>query len=441
MRTITNTDLKIETLGSRTIKSPLPLSNVFGDGVGNFTPDNALVLLKNHFTAPEQRQADVFLEKAGSREYIYFDPAKTRAAIVTCGGLCPGINNVIRSAVRQLQNYGVHQVLGIKYGFAGMNPASGYTPIELSDELIEDIHRDGGTMLGTSRGNQPDSTIVDFLVSHQINILICIGGDGTQRGAHAIAQEIKKRGEKISIIGVPKTIDNDIDFNQRTFGFSTAIEEAKKVLDCAHVEAHSAFNGIGLVKVMGRDAGFIAVDATLASQEVNFTLIPEIPFKLDGEFGLLNLLKQRLARKHHAVIVVAEGAGQHLFATQKELRDASGNKLHLDIGLFLKDKITEFFAREQTAISLKYIDPSYIIRSVPANTIDAELCDAFARKAVDAAMAGKTDVMINFWNGCLAHIPIGLAIAKKNSVDPEGEHWLSVFETTGQPIQFMQANP
>jgi len=379
---------------------------------------------------------ELLFEKAGPREMIFFEPARTRAAIVTCGGLCPGLNNVIRSAFHELfHNYGVKEVLGVRYGYQGLNSVVGRPPMKLTPEIVKDIHMEGGTILGSSRGNQPPSVMVDGLEKYQINILLCVGGDGTQRGAHAIAEEVRKRGLPIAIVGIPKTIDNDILYVRSTFGFVTAVDRAREVLFCAHSEAHSFPNGIGLVRLMGRDSGFITAMATLASQEVNFTLLPELPFKLDGEHGFLKALKDRILNRGHALIAVAEGAGQNLLARGAEEKDASGNLLHKDIGLFLKDRIAAFFKEQGIPINLKYIDPSYLIRSVPANSEDSLLCDQYARNAVHAAMAGKTDMIIGLWHAFM-HVPIALATSARQRVLPESLLWYNVISATGQSARF-----
>ena len=421
----------VSLLGECRYPSPLPLNLDPTDAIGNFTPDSACV----RFDVEEselQAPSALRFEKAGPRQSLYFDPAQVRAAMVTCGGLCPGLNNVIRSAYRQLCNYGVTEVWGIRYGYRGLNAASGLDPIRLTDDLVDDIHRDGGTLLGSSRGGQPTGAIVDFLQQNKINILLTLGGDGTQRGAHDIAMEAQRRGYALAVVGIPKTIDNDIQFTKRTFGFASAVDQARQVLACAHAEAQAYPNGVALVKLMGRDSGFIAAAATLASQEVNFTLIPEVPFKLTGEQGLLACLERRLARKGHALIAVAEGAGQDLLEAGQAKKDASGNVLHQDIGLFLRDHIKEHFKQRQIELNLKYIDPSYIIRSVPANSEDSVLCDMYARHAVHAALAGKTDLVIGFWHDFI-HVPIALATEKRQKVRPDGLLWNSVLSATGQP--------
>lgn len=426
----------IKTLGDCPHRSPLLLSNVPGDGVGNFTPVDAVVLHTIERNTYGSDVGDGMFEKAGAREHLHFKPDEASAAVVTCGGLCPGINNVIRSAYRQLSNYGVRRVLGIRNGYKGMNPAEGLPPVELTDAYVEDIHREGGTVLGSSRGSQDTGALVDFLEQEGLQMLFCVGGDGTQRGAHEIALEIEKRGLDIAVVGIPKTIDNDILYVSRTFGFNTAIEEARKVLDCAHVEAKGAPYGIGLVKLMGRDSGFIAAGATLASQEVNFCLIPEAPFRLDGPGGFLPLLKARMERKQHAVVVVAEGAGQDLISGKEKRKDASGNVLHHDIGVFLQAEIKQYFNEQRMEVNVKYFDPSYQIRSIPANADDSLYGDRLARHAVHAAMAGKTDVLIGRLYSKFMHVPIEMAIRSRKKVDPESDLWISVHETTGQPLQF-----
>ncbi len=432
---ITFDSTRIDNLGPCTHASPVRLVSTPGTGQGQFVTDGARVCYQAEFDAGAVLSPEESFEKAGPREKLFFDPKQTRAAIVTCGGLCPGLNNVIRSAFMELHHhYGVPEVLGLRYGYAGLNPAVGQPPLRLTSELVDDIHEDGGTILGSSRGPQPTELMVDFLVERGINVLLCTGGDGTLRGARDIAIEVRKRNLPIAVVGIPKTIDNDVMYVARTFGLITATEKAAEVLDCAHNEAKSVFNGIGLVKVMGRDAGFIAAVATVASQEVNFTLIPEIPLRLDGPKGFLEVLRRRLEARHHAVVVVAEGAGQDLLAGAGTVKDASGNKLHADIGPFLKDRILAHMKQANVPAEVKYFDPSYLVRSVPANSDDAILCDQLARNAVHAAMAGKTNLVIGFWNSLFTHVPIPLAVSAKKHVDPAGSLWTSVLAATGQPV-------
>ncbi len=426
----------IDNLGQREINSPLMFSNMYGDGIANFTPDEARIAYDIDLHTGADDHLDIFFEKAGPRKHIFFDPGKVTAAIVTCGGLCPGLNNVIRSVVNQLKRYGVERILGIRDGYRGLNPALGQPPVELDEDLVDHIHETGGTILGSSRGSQRIETMVDFLVDRGIDILFCVGGDGTQRGCHAIADECRRRGLPIGAIGIPKTIDNDINYISRSFGYLTALEEARNAITCAHVEAKSAINGIGLVKVMGRESGFIAAGATVASQDVNLALVPEVPFELEGENGIIALLKKRMDMKGHAVVVVAEGAGQGLLEGSDLGVDKSGNSKLKDIGPFLVAAIKKYFDREGVEVNLKYIDPSYMIRSVPANCADALICDSLARHAVHAAMAGKTDCLVGLMHDKFIHVPLMLAVEERKKLDPEGDLWISVHESTGQPLTF-----
>ena len=422
----------ITLLGTPQFHSPLQLNTTVGDGIRNFVPDETRVLEAIETPPSALHHANRTFEKAGPRQHLYFNPSDTRVAIVSCGGLCPGINNVIRSVFLEFHhNYGVPHILGIRHGFRGLT-ARGEPPVPLTLERIEDIHREGGSILSSSRGKQDTAEMVDFLVQQQIQILVCIGGDGTQRGTHAIAQEILRRQLPIAVVGVPKTIDNDIQYVTTTFGYFSAIESARAILDGAHNESKGAPNGIGLVKLMGRDSGYIAAGAAVASQEVNFVLIPEIPLRLDGPNGFLAALHRRMTTRHHAVIVVAEGAGQDLLQAVSGT-DASGNRLKADIGPYLRDQIQAYFRQQGTEVNLKYMDPSYIIRSIPANSQDARLCDDFARHAVHAAMAGKTGLIIGMMHGAFIHVPNPLATATRKMVNPEGPLWNAVLSATGQP--------
>ena len=376
-------------------------------------------------------------ELAGPRAQLMFDPAQTRAGIVTCGGLCPGLNNVIRSLFFELHHgYGVREVLGFRGGYQGLDPLRGAAPVVMSTEFVDDIHQEGGTVLGTSRGPVDTVVAVDNLMRRGVNLLFTIGGDGTLRGGNELFQEAQRRGYPLAVVGIPKTVDNDVAFVSRTFGYYTAVEEAAKVLKCAHTEAHSVLNGIALVKLMGRNAGFIAGGATVASQDVNFCLIPEVPFVLDGAGGLLAALERRIVERAHAVIVVAEGAGQQLIEATAEQRDASGNPKLKDIGLFLREKIEAHFKAAQIPATLRYFDPNYIIRSVPADAEDSMLCDLFARHAAHAAMAGKTGVVIGILHDRFIHVPIELLPQQKKCLDPAGPAWRAVLAATGQAERF-----
>ena len=422
-------DFTIKQLGESTRPSPVSgRSFVTDDDRIAFSSQvvNILNQIKTCSTFPS-------FEKAGPRKTIFHNPDTTKAAIITCGGLCPGLNNVIKGIVTVLNNeYNVQDIAGIRYGYKGLTNKSSYAPIPLNISNVEIIDEQGGTFLGSSRGNQDPGEMVDQLVQQSINILFCIGGDGTLSGAKAIADEIEQRQLPISVIGIPKTIDNDLNFIEKTFGFETSVQIATQIIECAHVEAEGAENGIGIVKLMGRDSGFIAANASLAAAGVDFCLIPETPFNLEGPKGLFQALEQRLINNQHAVIVVAEGAGQDLFKDAKQQKDQSGNILKEDIGVFLKDSIQSHFSKTGHEVSLKYLDPSYHIRSVPANSTDAIFCYLLAEHAVHAGMAGKTDLVIGHWNNFFTNVPISLATSERRAVDLDGALWNGVLSATRQ---------
>jgi len=424
-------DFQIQSLGECTIDSLL--------NVSYYTTDSRRVLFNvdlHHYAdlkAPDGLPLSV--EVAGPRAKIFFDPAKTKAAIVTCGGLCPGINDVIRAIVMELYHrYGVQNIIGIRYGFQGFIPKYRHEVVELLPDVVKDIHAIGGSILSSSRGRQDIGEIVNALKRMNIDILFCIGGDGTMRAVECITDEITKRGLNISVIGIPKTIDNDLNLIQKTFGYDTAIAEAVKAIECAHVEAKGAPMGIGLVKIMGRQSGHIATGAALAQSDVNYVLIPEIPFDLEGENGFLKVLEQRLLLRSHSVILVAEGAGQELMHREDGPveTDASGNLRLQDIGPFLKTRIEDYFKQKGMEVNLKYIDPSYTIRSVPANASDSIYCGALGQYAVHAGMAGKTGMLVGLMKDEYVHLPLKM-IGSGAKVIPEGNVWMRVLESTGQP--------
>jgi len=425
-----NINFEVARLGECHI--PSPISNF------QFVGDNEQVLYQSDLAEIEQlleagARPAVF-EKAGPREKIYFDPSKLKCGIVTCGGLCPGINDVIRAIVMALHyHYDVHSIFGFLYGYEGLSNKYDHTPIQLTPGTVEDIHQKGGTILGSSRGPQDVSEIVDYLEQMNIGLLFTIGGDGTLRGAGAITKEIADRKLKIGVIGIPKTIDNDISYIERSFGFATAVSEATTSIYAAHTEAEGARNGIGLVKLMGRESGFIAAYACLANNDANYCLVPEVRFTLEG---LAGALKERLERRQHAVIVVGEGAGQELMA-KTEQRDASGNIRFGDIGTFLKDQITAYFKNAGTDITLKYIDPSYNIRSMPANPHDSSFCLLLGHNAVHAGMAGRTNMVVGYWKSEFTHLPIQAAVSRRKEIDPNGWLWNSVLASTGQPQEMI----
>lgn len=428
---------KTETLGECKIDSPVRHHEFIRDGERILVTENEMFM---KYIAEKLGHAPTF-ERAGPLPKIFHAPAWTRVAIVTAGGLCPGLNNVIKGLVEILSfDYGVKTIFGIKYGYAGLSPKFGYEPIMLNPDVVDTIHELGGTILGSSRGQQPTDEMVDTLERMNINILFCIGGDGSLRCARDIAEEVKRRNLKISVVGIPKTIDNDLQFIGRSFGFETAVAEASDIIRNAHVEAKGTAGGIGLIKVMGRDSGFIAAYASIANPVVNFCLVPESPFTLDGPHGLFAALEKRFsAGKDHAVIVVAEGAGQEMFKDMPDVRDASGNILKKDIGEFLKRAIECHMKSRGIKSSVKYFDPSYTIRSVPARGTDAIRCYMLARNAVHAAMAGRTNCVVGNLGESYCLVPIKLATIERQTINLKSDLWRSVMDATGQAYYFDSA--
>jgi 6-phosphofructokinase 1 len=429
-------DTTIPTLGPLKVPSPIKRGEK-NELIQSFVNDTDKVLMNVDLNQITDRikngQSLTAFELAGPRKELYFDPSKLRCGLVTCGGLCPGLNDIIRAIVLELfYGYGVKNIFGFKYGLQGFIPKYMHDIVDLKPEIVANIHEMGGSILGSSRGPQPIEEIVDSIERMNIGVLFMIGGDGTLMAATKIADAITERGLKISVVGIPKTIDNDIYLVSRSFGFDTAVDVATQAIRSAHNESEAYPNGIGLIKLMGRYSGFIAATATLAQQDVNFVLIPEVDFDLEGQNGFLAALEKRLKQRRHAVIVVAEGAGQKFFENTTTERDESGNIRLKDIGFFLKNSILSYFDEKQIDVSLKYIDPSYMIRSLPANANDNVFCSFLGRDAVHAGMAGKTKLLVGRWNNHFVHIPMSASAGKRKKIDPRGKLWLGVLGATGQ---------
>jgi 6-phosphofructokinase 1 len=434
-------DLLIKSLGPARIESPLVGLLDARQTTEHYVDEDDRVLLDDTLRMVRARGGVVgelpSFEPAGPRRMIFFDPAKTRAGIVTCGGLCPGLNDVIRGLVRNLTNhYGVGRVVGFRNGYQGFIASYRHDVVELTPQSVRDISVEGGTVLGTSRGPQNPDAVVDCLERLGISILFVIGGDGSMRGAMQIAQVVGERGARIAVVGVPKTIDNDIPYLDQSFGFQTAFAQAAESIHAVTVEAKATPYGIGLVKLMGRHSGFIACYAALARHDADVVLIPEVAFQLDGERGLLQHLQRRMRERGYAVVVAAEGAGQELLEGAQAAGDASGNAGLGDISALLRARIAEHFAAAGVQPAIRFIDPSYAIRSVPANPYDSVYCVRLAQAAVHAAMSGRTEMVVGRWRRRFVHLPMALAVSKRNQVDPHGDLWMSVLEATGQPVRF-----
>lgn len=435
---VTLAELQVRTLGPAT--HPSPLAQYVGGRATNeyyvgeddrILFDDTIELIRRRGLTLEELPS---FETGGPRDTLFFDPKHVRVGIVTCGGLCPGLNDVIRALVMELhEHYGVHDVLGFRNGYAGLNPELGLEPVQLTPGFVANIHERGGTVLGSSRGAQDVDVVVDTLQARGIDILFVIGGDGSMRGAHRIAEAAIARDADIAVVGVPKTIDNDIPHIGQSFGFQTAYSRAAQSIKAAKIEAEASINGVGLVKVMGRHAGFIACYSALAGHDADFVLIPEVPFSLDGDNGVLEHVRRKVRAQGHAVLVVAEGAGQeHL--PDDGATDASGNARLADIGRLLRERITDDFASRDEEVLFRYFDPGYFIRSVPAEPSDSVYCSRLAQTAVHAGMAGRTDMVVGRRRHRFVHVPIPYVTHRAHHVSPDGDLWLSVLESTAQPF-------
>lgn len=427
--------LRVRALGECRIESPLGALVARPGTTEHYVDEDDRVLFDDTVAMLAARGGGELpsFEPGGPRRRIFFDPSKIRVGIVTCGGLCPGLNDVIRGLVLELtSHYGVSRILGFRNGYQGLVARHGRSVVELTPSSVEYINEQGGTILGTSRGNQDPDEIVDTLDQLGVNVLFVIGGDGSMRGARKIAEAVRARDRRIAVVGVPKTIDNDIPFIGHSFGFQTAFGKATESIRAAHTEAMAQPGGVGLVQLMGRHSGFIACYAALANNDADYVLIPEVPANVDA---FLPHLRARVANRGHALVVVAEGAGQDYLTMAGT--DASGNRRLGDFGVYLRSRIIDDFAAAGHEVNLKYIDPSYLIRSVPANPYDSVYCLRLAQAAVHAAMAGRTEMVVGSWRSRFVHVPIPLAVASRNQVDPEGDLWMSVLEATGQPTEFV----
>ncbi len=428
-------DFSILKRGVCRFHSPLRFSTVQGDNIADFVPEGARILLDDRIEALTEGAEMPSLELAGPRQQLFFDPSKVKAAVVNCGGICPGLNDVTRSLVNELAHYGAPEVIGIKYGYWGMVPENGHTALTLTPSLVRNIHFYGGSFLGSSRGPRKVDDMLDFLAARKINVLFTVGGDGTQRGALAVSKGARERGLDLVVVGIPKTIDNDLAFTERTFGYETACEIARDVIYSGQAEAEGALYGGAVVKLMGRHSGFIAAQSALASGTVDFVLIPEIDFDLEGQRGLFASVERKLRIQRHVLVVVAEGAGQRYLTRDgsKPEHDLSGNLKLGDIGHFLKGKLSDYLHKQGFPGKIRYIDPSYIIRSAPANASDHVFCTTLAQNAVHAAMSGRTELVVSLWHGSFVHIPMETAVSRRKTIDPDSAQWRAVVESTGQP--------
>ena len=417
-------DTTIPTLGKCDIPSPLPGASAFAEN------PNIVLNIDELLTGGMSGPQPLSFEMAGPRRNLYFDPRNTRCAIVTCGGLCPGINDVIRAIVMTAsQVYNIPSVLGVRFGFQGFLNASDEElgVVELTPDRVCHIHEFGGSILGSTYGygGQTPKDIVNALERLNVNVLFAIGGDGTMHNALELQQEVARRGRKLSIIGFPRTIDNDIAFIPQSFGFETAVSKATEAIRCAYTEASSLPNGIGIVKIMGRQSGFIAANAALTFRNVNFVLVPEVPFSITGEKGIVPAVEQVLRQHGEAVIVVAEGVGPNVVdgPYPQDYGDGVVNAI--------RSAIKKHMAAKGIDCTIKYIDPSYMIRAVPAAANDRRYCGFLGQHGVHAAMAGKTGMAVAKMRDKFVHLPLDL-VTRRRRLSTSSDLWRSVLEMTGQ---------
>lgn len=365
--------------------------------------------------------------RANACEKIWWDPADVRAAIVTCGGLCPGLNSIIREVTMCLwHQYGVRHITGIQFGYNGLSNPELYAPKHLGPKAVREIHMKGGSVLKAGRGGLEAERICDNLEKMGVNMLFVVGGDGTQAAGNLLYEEARRRNLQLSIVGVPKSIDNDILFFDKTFGFDTAVSAACNVIRNGWVEATSCEKGVGIVKLMGRDAGFVCMDAALSSTIVDLCLIPEVSVKMED---IMDHIDETLQRKNFMVIAVAEGAGQEHVATGKV--DATGHTIYGDIGTHLRDSVNKHL--KPSGGRCFYIDPSYIIRSVPIDPNDHVYCSRLARDAVHSAMRGYTGVVVGPIHNVICMIPMQLIASGKRHVPTKSSNWQACVQVCNMP--------
>ena len=412
-------------------------SHVFDLQYSHLMTDDDIVLV-DCVRRPNMQPVSRAFVRAGPRAALHFDPPMVNAAIVTCGGLCPGLNNVVRELVHALYYiYGVNSVWGVRGGFHGFHADVGdedFYPVLLTPEKVQDIHHEGGTVLRSSRGGFDIDKILDFLTKKNIQQLYVIGGDGTHRGAYAIHQACMKSDLNVAIAGIPKTIDNDVDYIDRSFGFLTAVQAAQASIHSAKTEATCVMpNGVTVVKLMGRSAGFLAATSALGSGDVDAVLVPEVPIVLDGDDGILPFIYHRCKEQKYAVVVVAEGAGEDILGKSTQV-DKGGNRKLPPIGEFIRDQIKDYFTAKGEDSTVRYIDPSYTVRSVPANAADSIYCTDLAQNAVHGTMAGYTGFSVGLINNQCCYIPIPQLVATSpRQMNPRGQIWERVLAMTGQP--------
>lgn len=382
--------------------------------------------------------------EAGPRKELCFDPHRVKAAVVTTGGLAPGLNSVVHSIVdRHFNTYELNETLGgavygIYDGFRGLRDCASNSTT-LNPKVTLDWLRQGGSNLGSIRFRDPQGEkhlvdeIAKSITQMAIDILYVIGGDGSQLIAHKVAQAVPS----ISVLGVPKTMDNDVLWVRESFGFDTTVEQATHAINALHFEAQST-RRVGLLQFFGAESGFVAANAALASGQVDLVLIPEAFNNLSDEqlqhywkmlLGHLDDRVKRQAHMPHAIVVVAEGVETALVQQKSRKLGRKGDFLELlkqDIAGKVRD-------RRGRCLEIFVNEPRHYIRSGAANAHDQIFCERLGALAVDNGLAGYTNCMVSHWLTEYVLVPLELVVQGQKSIQTSGMFWRQVETSTGQP--------
>ncbi len=329
---------------------------------------------------------------------------KKMVAILTGGGDCPGINPVIRAIVRKALKED-YEVVGIKNGWKGLIEKD---ILALDIDSVSGILPKGGTILGTSRTNpykneEDVQRVKENFQSLKINALIAIGGEDTLR----VAYKLYKEG--LNIVGIPKTIDNDLSATDKTFGFDTAVNIATEAIDRIHTTAES-HHRVMVVEVMGRHSGWIGLEAGIAGG-ADAILLPEFPVDIEE---ICNLIKRRHDRgKTFSIVVVAEGAkfkkGKE--ALQEKKLDAFGHVRLGGIGQILGKKI-----EQRTGFETRVTVLGHIQRGGIPTAYDRVLGTRYGVKAMELVMEGKFGQMASLQGNKIVSVPLEEAIGTIKTV-------------------------
>lgn len=495
--------------GLPTITNPIPL-----EIRGSFREESDTIIVdarsRYHCTSGGKNKCcleniGLTFPEAGPRENLVY-PMESRdgatdslqVGVLVSGGIAPGINAVIKGIVDRHTLYSNHakenddtsydlEIIGYRDGFSGLLSGS---HIKLNRKKVRDFANKGGSLLGTSRYHplldlddpgKRDSAVRDIISNlKDIDILYVIGGDGSMRAAHMIwtrAQRMHAEGEasKLSVVAIPKTMDNDILWVWQSFGFMSAVEKAKQFVLQLHTEA-SSNPRLGIMQLFGSDSGFVVTHAALASGVCDYVLIPEADFSMEV---LCEFIKKKLKSRYKRGQDGKSPFGMILMAETAIPRDginSPGCKYidDPDVGLEKEEKIAieKFIAdgrrvqgQTQDALrrgGIKIIsrvvqkeirqmkpgqywekfrvftnEPRHLIRAIDPSVQDVIFGQRMGTLAVDNAMAGYTDFMISQWLTEYVLVPLKLVVLGRKRVPQKGIFWKSVLANTGQPHEMV----